>query len=108
MNQSSSLLTRRNAAMPVAEPAVLEVAAAPPSASERLVDQLASRIGGLGVELADVAGNLQEVASRVSVQSERFGHLQTTAKTMVAANHDIAGASRAVQLATSAAVADIT
>jgi methyl-accepting chemotaxis protein len=94
--------------MLVAEPAMLEVAAAPPSASERLVDQLANRIGGLGVELADVAGNLQEVAARVSGQSERFGHLQKTAETMVSANHNIAGASRAVQSATSAAVGEIT
>src|SRR6195256_6589983 len=108
MNQSSSLLTRRNAAMLVAEPAMLEVAAAPPSASERLVDQLANRIGGLGVELADVAENLQEVAARVSGQSERFGHLQKTAETMVSANHDIAGASKAVQSATSDAVTEIS
>jgi methyl-accepting chemotaxis protein len=94
--------------MPVAEPAILEVAAAPPSASERLVDRLANRIGGLGVELADVAGNLQEVAARVSGQSDRFGHLQKTAETMVSANHNIATASRAVQSATSAAVGEIT
>ncbi len=79
-----------------------------PSTSERLVDQLADHIGGLGVELADVAGNVQEVASRVSTQSERFGHLRKTAETMVCANHDIAGASRAVQSATSAAVDEIT
>jgi methyl-accepting chemotaxis protein len=98
----------RAAAMPVAQTAKLETPAAIASPSERLVDQLASEIGGLGVELADVAGSVQEVASRVSVQSERFGHLQTTAKTMVSANHDIAGASRAVQSATSAAIADIT
>jgi methyl-accepting chemotaxis protein len=78
------------------------------SDSERLVDQLANRIGGLGVELADVAGNVQEVANRFAGQSERFGHLQTTAKTMVSANHDIANASQAVQSATSAAVSDIT
>jgi methyl-accepting chemotaxis protein len=78
------------------------------SDSERLVDQLANRIGGLGVELADVAGNVQEVAQRVSTQSERFGHLQKTAETMVSANHDIAGASKAVQSATSAAVDEIT
>ena len=68
------------------------------SDSNRLVDQLANRIGGLGVELADVAGNVQEVASRVSGQSDRFGHLQKTAETMVSANHDIAGASQAVQI----------
>ncbi|MGX1411043.1 methyl-accepting chemotaxis protein [Bradyrhizobium elkanii] len=75
--------------------------------AERLVDQLADRIGGLGVELADIAGNVQEVANRVSSQSERFHHLQTTAETMVAANHDIANASQAVQTTASAAVGQI-
>jgi methyl-accepting chemotaxis protein len=79
-----------------------------PSNSERLVDQLSDRIGGLGVELADVAGGLQEVAGRVSGQSERFGHLQKTAETMVSANHGIANASQTVQTASSAATSEIT
>jgi methyl-accepting chemotaxis protein len=79
-----------------------------PSDAERLVDQLSKRIGGLGVELADVAGNLQEVAGRVSQQSERFGHLQKTAETMASANHDIADASQSVQSATTSAVDEIT
>src|SRR6202789_1825550 len=92
--------------MPAAQAATLETAM--PSQSDRLVDQLATRIGGLGVELADVAGNLREVAGRVSSQSDRFGQLQKAAETMVSANHDIAGASRAVQSAAAAAVADIT
>jgi methyl-accepting chemotaxis protein len=82
-------------------------AAAVPTDSERLVDQLSNRIGGLGVELADVAGNLQEVAGRVASQSDRFGNLQKTAETMVSANHNIATASQAVQSATSAAVGEI-
>src|SRR5215471_7795705 len=75
--------------------------------AERLIDQLADRIGGLGVELADIAGNVQEVASRVANQSERFHHLQKTAETMVSANHDIANASQAVQSTTSAAASEI-
>jgi methyl-accepting chemotaxis protein len=75
--------------------------------AERLIDQLADRIGGLGVELADIAGNVREVASRVANQSERFHHLQTTAETMVSANRDIANASQAVQSTTSAAVVEI-
>jgi len=100
-------LTRRNA-LPVAQSATADGAAATPPDSNHLVDQLANRIGGLGVELADVAGNLQEVASRVASQSDRFGHLQKTAETMVLANHNIADASRAVQTATTAAVGDIT
>ena len=77
------------------------------SESERLVDQLSNRIGGLGVELADVASNVQEVANRVSTQSAHFAHLQKTAETMVSANHDIADASRAVQSASSEAVGEI-
>ena len=75
--------------------------------AERLIDQLANRIGGLGVELADIAGNVQEVASRVANQSERFHRLQKTAETMVSANRDIANASQAVQSTTSAAVVEI-
>jgi methyl-accepting chemotaxis protein len=75
--------------------------------AERLIDQLADRIGGLGVELADIAGNVQEVANRVANQSERFHHLQKTAETMVSANRDIANASQAVQSTTSAAVVEI-
>lgn len=75
--------------------------------AERLIDQLADRIGGLGVELADIAGNVQEVAHRVANQSERFHHLQQTAETMVSANHDIANASQAVQSTTSAAAGEI-
>src|ERR1700680_3742919 len=94
--------------MSVAQRVEVEREAALPSDAERLVDQLANRIGGLGVELADVAGNLQEVAGRVSSQSERFGHLQKTAETMVSANHDIASASQAVQTATTSAVSEIT
>jgi len=94
--------------MSLAQPLKSDHVTATPSDSERLVDQLANKIGGLGVELADVAGNLQEVAGRVSNQSDRFGHLQKTAETMVSANHGIASASRAVQSATTAAVSEIT
>src|SRR5947209_10082009 len=94
--------------MAAAQALELPRVAAVPSDTARLVDQLANRIGGLGVELADVAGNLREVAGRVVKQSDRFGHLQSTAQTMVSANHDIATASQAVQSATNSAVSEIT
>jgi methyl-accepting chemotaxis protein len=95
--------------MSVAQPQMPNhVAVATASISERLVDQFANKIGGLGVELADVAGNVQEVAARVSGQSNRFGDLQKSAETMVTANRGIAGASQAVQSATTAAVDEIT
>ncbi|WGS19830.1 MULTISPECIES: methyl-accepting chemotaxis protein [unclassified Bradyrhizobium] len=93
--------------MSVAQAAVLDTSS-DQTLAERLIDQLANRIGGLGVELADIAGNVQEVANRVSNQSERFHHLQKTAETMVSANRDIANASQAVQSTTSAAVGQIS
>jgi methyl-accepting chemotaxis protein len=92
--------------MSVAQQAVLDTGSNR-TLAERLIDQLADRIGGLGVELADIAGNVQEVASRVATQSERFQHLQKTAQTMVSANHDIANSSQAVQSTTAAAVGEI-
>ncbi|MFN5122519.1 MAG: methyl-accepting chemotaxis protein, partial [Bradyrhizobium sp.] len=92
--------------MSAAQLAVLDISS-DRTLAERLVDQLADRIGGLGVELADIAGNVQEVASRVANQSERFHHLQATAETMVSANHDIANASQAVHSAASAAAGQI-
>jgi len=94
--------------MSVAQPTRQIDVATGPTDAERLVDRLSDRIGGLGVELADVAGNVQEVAGRMGVQSERFGQLQKTAETMVAANHGMAGASQAVHAAASAAVGEIT
>src|SRR6266702_5935567 len=94
--------------MSLAQPKQFNAAAAMPSGSERLVDDLSNQIGGLGVELADVAGNLQEVATRVAGQSDRFGELQKTAETMVSANHNSASASQAVQSAATAAVGEIT
>jgi methyl-accepting chemotaxis protein len=94
--------------MSVAQLARPQEVTAGPSDAERLVDRLADRIGGLGVELADVAGNVQEVADRVADQSQRFGHLQKTAETMVSANHGIANASQAVHAAATAAVGEIT
>ncbi len=75
--------------------------------SERLLDNLSNGIGQLGVDLADVLGNLQDVAGRVSRQSAQFGQLKQAADTMVAANKNIDVVARTVQAATSSAVSDI-
>jgi methyl-accepting chemotaxis protein len=80
---------------------------APPANSTALLDDLSNGIGQLGVELADVLGNLHYVAERVSRQSAQFGHLTEAATTMVEANRGIDEAARAVQIATSSAVTDI-
>jgi methyl-accepting chemotaxis protein len=74
----------------------------------RLVSELASRVGTLGVELADVAGNLEEVTARVANQAEQFNELRRAAETMVAGNREIERASKEAQQAASAAGAEIS
>jgi methyl-accepting chemotaxis protein len=74
----------------------------PVSASSQLVAELASRIGSLGVELADVAGNLDEVSGRV------FKELQQAAEHMVAGNREIDRAAKGAQQAASAAADEIS
>jgi methyl-accepting chemotaxis protein len=78
-----------------------------PSDSGRLVSELAARVGSLGVELADVAGNLEEVTQRVSNQAEQFKELQRAADAMVAGNREIDRAAREAQQAGSAAGTEI-
>ncbi len=73
----------------------------------RLVSELASRVGTLGVELADVAGNLEEVAHRVTNQAGQFKQLQRAAETMVGGNREIDRASKEAQQAASAAGTEI-
>ncbi|MBN9586737.1 MAG: chemotaxis protein [Afipia sp. 62-7] len=78
------------------------------SNSTALLDDLSNGIGELGVELADVLGNLHYVAERVSRQSAQFGHLTEAATAMVEANRSIDEAARTVQTATSSAVNEIS
>jgi methyl-accepting chemotaxis protein len=75
--------------------------------SSGLVAELARRIGSLGVELADVAGNLEEVSGRVSSESDRFKQIQGAAERMVGGNREIDRAARGAQHAASAAGEEI-
>ncbi|HEV7716851.1 MAG TPA: methyl-accepting chemotaxis protein [Steroidobacteraceae bacterium] len=77
------------------------------SDSERLVGELASRIDTLGVEVADIAGNLDEVTSRISQQAAQFEELQGTVETMVAGNREIDRAARSTQDAASSTGTEI-
>jgi len=81
-------------------------AGATPDGAE-FVGVLADRFGGLGIELADVAGNLQDVALRVAEQASRFGELRRAADTMVEANRGIDRAARTAQSAASSAGSEI-
>ncbi len=76
--------------------------------SDRLIAELANRIGTLGVEVADISGHLEEVTSRVSDQAAQFKELQETAQTMVVGNHSIDRASRKAQGAATEAGTEIS
>ncbi|MDP8984997.1 MAG: methyl-accepting chemotaxis protein, partial [Pseudomonadota bacterium] len=62
-----------------------------------LIEELAGRIGDLGVEVADIAGNLDEVTSRAGRQATQFKQLLQQAETMVVGNREIDRAARKTQ-----------
>jgi methyl-accepting chemotaxis protein len=62
-----------------------------------LIAELASRIGNLGVEVADIAGNLDEVTGRAAGQAAQFKELLDQAQTMVVGNREIDRAARKTQ-----------
>jgi methyl-accepting chemotaxis protein len=74
---------------------------------DRLITEIADRIGSLGVEMADIAGNVEDVAGRVTDQAKKFKALDETAKAMVATNHEIDRAAKAAQSAASIAGAEV-
>lgn len=94
--------------MPNPQPEMLNGVSSSGSVSEQLIEELGNGVGRLGVELADVLGNVHDVAERVSHQSAQCGHLQRTTETMVSANRNIDVAARAVQSAASVAVSEIS
>lgn len=78
------------------------------SESDRLVRELASRLGSLGVEVADIAGHLEDLATRVSGQAAQFEELHQSTETMVSGNREIDRAAREAQRAASAAGSEIS
>lgn len=76
--------------------------------SERLVRELAGRLGSLGVEVADIAGHLEDLSARVSSQAAQFEELNQSTETMVSGNREIDRAAREAQRAASAAGAEIS
>ena len=71
--------------------------------SARLIAELGGRIGSLGVEVADIAGNLEEVTTRISHQAAQCEELEQSAQTMVTGNREIDRAAREAQGAATAA-----
>ena len=81
---------------------------APAAATESaVISELARRLGGFGVEVADVAGNVETVSSHVAEQAAQFAELQQTAQDMVAANQRIDQAAQAAKAVSASAGDDI-
>ncbi len=60
---------------------------------EHAIDQIAQEAGQLGVEIADVAGFVEDVNGRVEAQARTFGDLRSAVTEMVASNALVVSAS---------------
>jgi methyl-accepting chemotaxis protein len=76
--------------------------------SDHLIQELATRVGSLGVEVADIAGHLEDLSTRVSGQAAQFEELNQATETMVSGNREIDRAARDAQRAASTAGTEIS
>jgi len=60
--------------------------------SKAVMEQLSSEVGSLGIEIVDVAGNIDDVAGRMEVQARDFQDLLNAAGSISANNGQIAAA----------------
>ena len=74
---------------------------------ERLIGELTHRVSGLGVQFADIAGNLDDLAKRTVVQTKQFESMRGATETMVAANRRIDEAARRAQEASGTAGGEV-
>ena len=78
------------------------------STGDHLIQELANRLGSLGVEVADVAGHLEDLSTQVSGQAAQFEELHQATETMVSGNREIDRAARETQRAASTAGGEIS
>lgn len=72
-----------------------------------LLQELADEAGNLGIEIADVAGNVDDISLRVKQQAEELHALDESASEVSAHNSRIAEAARASQEAASSAAQEV-
>src|SRR3954467_2943948 len=63
----------------------------------RLIGAVATQAGKLGVEVADVAGAIDQVSARVPARADAFGTMRNAAATMLASNRNVASAAGQVE-----------
>ncbi len=72
-----------------------------------LMNRLAEETGGLGIEIVDVAGNVDELSERVRGQAEAFKGLLESATRMANCNNEIAAAAQSTRDFAGQAAAEI-
>ncbi len=72
-----------------------------------LMNRLAEETGGLGIEIVDVAGNVDELSERVRGQAEAFKGLLESAGQMASCNNEIAAAAQSTHDFAGQAAAEI-
>ena len=75
--------------------------------SDSFVAKMASEVGNLGVEVAEIAGHLAEVSERSKLQSKQFECLSEMAQNMISANNKISEAAQSSKSATAQTASDI-
>jgi len=74
-----------------------------PGAARSIVGDIAEHAGKLGIEICDVSGHVEEVASRVAQQANVCRSLRESASVTMQGNHRIAQAARQVRVVSSEA-----
>src|SRR5690349_8263181 len=72
-----------------------------------VVGHIASQAGKLGIEICDVSGHIEEVATRVERQAGVCQTLRQSAAATLAGNHRIAAAAREMRAVTAQAAGDV-
>lgn len=75
--------------------------------SDVFVAKMASEVGNLGVEVAEIAGHLAEVSARSKAQSKQFENLSDVAANMIAANNKISEAAQSSKSATTQTATEV-
>jgi len=97
-----------NSSSPAASPSKAGNAAAPAAGASHDFAELAAAAGKLGVELADLVGNVEDVGRQMKMQADRFGVLRADAGALAEANRVIVGAAAATREAVDHSAADMT
>ncbi|TNE40746.1 MAG: methyl-accepting chemotaxis protein [Alphaproteobacteria bacterium] len=75
--------------------------------AEAFVANIADQVGNLGVEVAEIAGQLAEVSARSKDQSRQFENLSEVAAAMISANRQINESAESTRKATSHTTGEI-